>query len=368
MRIKPFTPIRPAKIAIVGEAPGESEDAHGTPFVGASGQELTRMLADAGIVREDCYLTNVFLDRPKGNDLKEFCGGRNEAKTLYPFKRPELAKAYPNYPWPNLYNFDPIDTGKYLRVEYLSELGRLQEELGQIRPNIVIALGNTACWAMLGSRGISKIRGTATESSLVRGLKVLPTYHPAAILRTWDLRPIAVADLMKAGREAQFPEIIRPEREVWIEPELADIVRFKAEHLDGAGDITYDVETEKGQITCIGFSPHKSLALVIPFVDKRREGNSYWPTAAEEVQAWKLVREIMQSPVPKIAQNGVYDIQYIWRAHGISPVNCSDDTMLMHHALLPEAEKGLGFLGSVYTNEASWKLMRSRGKEEKKDA
>jgi hypothetical protein len=58
----------------------------------------------------------------------------------------------------------------------------------------------------------------------------------------------------------------------------------------------------------------------------------------------------------------MYDLHFLWRGYGIPTVNCDDDTMLLHHSLQPESEKGLGFLGSVYTNEASWKLMRARGK------
>jgi DNA polymerase I-like protein with 3'-5' exonuclease and polymerase domains len=66
---------------------------------------------------------------------------------------------------------------------------------------------------------------------------------------------------------------------------------------------------------------------------------------------------LLESPVTKVFQNGLYDLQYIYQM-GIRPRNCTEDTMLMHHALYPEMKKGLEFLGSVYTNEASWKLMR----------
>jgi len=58
-------------------------------------------------------------------------------------------------------------------------------------------------------------------------------------------------------------------------------------------------------------------------------------------------------------QNGLYDLQYILRM-GLRPANCQADTMLLHHSLFPELQKGLGFLGSIYTNEASWKLMREQ--------
>jgi hypothetical protein len=55
-----------------------------------------------------------------------------------------------------------------------------------------------------------------------------------------------------------------------------------------------------------------------------------------------------------------YDITFIYRAWGIKVIGAEDDTMLLHHALQPESLKGLGFLGSVYTDESAWKQMRKR--------
>jgi hypothetical protein len=65
----------------------------------------------------------------------------------------------------------------------------------------------------------------------------------------------------------------------------------------------------------------------------------------------------------KTFQNGLYDISFLWRSYGLRVRNPEHDTMLLHHALQPESPKGLDFLGSVYTEEASWKLMRPRGKQ-----
>ena len=71
-------------IAIIGEAWGEAELRERTPFVGASGIELTRMLGEAGISRADCFLTNVFNLHPRGNDILELCGGKADAIPGYP--------------------------------------------------------------------------------------------------------------------------------------------------------------------------------------------------------------------------------------------------------------------------------------------
>lgn len=331
------------KIAIVGEAWGEHEERQRSPFVGPSGYELTKMLTEAGIARADCYLTNVFNLRPKpSNDIENLCAAKSDAG----------AGA----------QLPPLKAGKYIRPEYLPELTRLYSELSDLRPNIIIALGNTAAWALLRNAGISKIRGAITESPVLTRRKVLPTYHPAAILRQWDLRHVTVLDLMKAKRESEYPEIRRPKRTVFIEPSLADMEWFKTTYLDTAKMISFDIETIGDQIDCIGFGPSAEVAMCIPFIDKRKPNGNYWPTLGEESAAWDFTRRVLGMPQPKCGQNTLYDIHFLWRTYGMFPTNYTDDTMLLHHALHPESEKGLGFLGSVYTDEASWKLMRTRGK------
>lgn len=334
------------KIVIVGEAWGEEEERQRTPFVGAAGWQLNTILADAGINRIDCFVTNVFNFRPAGNDIDTLCVSKKEDKTGLP----------------------PLKPARYLNAKYLPELERLKHELESIQPNLVLALGNTAAWALLRNAGISKIRGAVAQCALVPGLKVLPTYHPAAILRQYELRPVTVLDLEKAKRESEFKEIRRPERVVYIEPTLQDLKWFQEFHLANARLISADIETLGNQITCIGFAPNLTRAIVVPFLDWRKPGNSYWPTAEEETAALSWVRDVLASPTPKLFHNCLYDVTFLWRHYGIPTNNLAEDSMLLSHARQPESLKGLGFLGSVYTNEASWKLFNSRSKTIKRDA
>jgi uracil-DNA glycosylase len=330
------------EIFILGEAWGEHEERARAPFVGPSGYELTRMLDEASIARRDCYLSNVFNLRPKENNIENLCGT------------------------PSVNGYGPISKGKSIKADYAPELDRVLRELRSVKPNLVLALGNTAAWFLLNATGISKFRGTIQEASFssqgtgVRQ-KVLPTFHPAAVLRQWELRPTVVADFIKARRESRFPEVRRPKREVWIAESLQDIALFYRTYLEGAKEIAFDIETAFNEITCIGFAPSEKIALCIPFVDYRKNGWSYW-SAADEVQAWQWVKNILHLPAAKTAHNGIFDIHFLWRKLGATPTNYTTDTMLLHHALQPESRKGLGFLGSVYTNEASWKLMRQSDK------
>jgi uracil-DNA glycosylase len=335
------------QIAIIGEAWGENEERERQPFVGAAGYELTKMLAEAGIHRADCFLTNVFNLRPPGlpelgpkgrNAVESLCGGKETA-----------IKGYP-----------ALIKGRYVHERYTEELVRLADELIHYDPNLVIACGNTPMWAMLGRTAVSKFRGTtAISTHTASGFKVLPTYHPSAVLRQWELRPVTVVDLIKAKRESTTPDMIRPEVEIHIPETVEEIHAFRSVHIDGAGTLAVDIETAGNQITCLGLAPNRGLAIVIPFYDPRGVGRSYWPTHKDELAAWRVIAEILSSPRPsKVFQNGMYDITFLWRAYGIKVMGAEHDTMLLHHALQPESLKGLGFLGSVYTDHGAWKQDR----------
>ena len=373
---------RDARIVLVGEAWGEREEAlGGQPFAGESGKELFRMLGEAlpdtepGLHQQVCdqmrfgdswvscrgkwlaaasiLLTNVLTLRPPGNNLEALCVSKKESTGTG-----VLAL--------------PVVRGKYLSPDYAPEITRLRDELSSCNPKVIVGLGNTALWALAGCTNIGMVRGSVTlgaEVGVAPGTKILPTYHPAAVLRQWAWRPIVVTDLLKAARESKFPELRRPSRRVLVDPTLVEVQAWVRSTLEPGRYhwLSPDIETAFGQITCIGFARSISEALVVPFVDKRAADWSYWKSPGEERQAWDAVALLLQSPIPKLGQNFIYDLQYITRM-GIRPRNCLHDTMLLHHSLFPEMQKGLGFLGSVYTNEQSWKLLRRRKADtEKKD-
>lgn len=338
---------RKAKVAFVGECWGQEEARLGLPFMGWSGQELDRMINEGGLPRAELFFTNVICAQPPGNKFEHFTVPKKEASIL------SVA-------------LGPVETGRYLKDEYIGELERLELEIAEVQPNLVVALGNKACWALLGQTAISKIRGTCHQSRI--GIrknahwKVLPTYHPAYILRDWSKRAIVVADLMKAEREAKFPDIRRPERWVTVNPTLEEIDDWIDNWALEARWLAVDIETARRQITTIGFAASRSRAISIPFVDHRREGWNYWPTAEAELHAWDRVERLLSLPIPKVMQNGMYDMQYLW-AMGLTVRDPRHDTMLLHHSLFPEMLKGLGFLGSIYTDEPAWKLMRHEATE-----
>lgn len=354
------------KIALVGEAPGQDEEWLGLPFVGASGRELDTMLVAAGIDRNECLLTNVIMERPPDNNLAAF-GLRKE----------DLPDDYPIHIGP----FYTQGGNFYLHPDRLGEGARLRDELAVAQPNVVVALGATACWALLGSTSIGSLRGTVHRSITTNAYKVLPTWHPAHVMRQYTYRPVAIGDLVKARVESASPSITYDNAELWLEPTIADLHEFGRRYMGIGRQRSWDVETARGEITCIGVSPEPfDRALVIPFrcdpVRRKVNGTTvsvytrnYWPTPYEEMTAWRWIKHDMERPDNSIlGQNFMYDIQYMLR-YGIKPRNFIDDTMLMHHSAYSELPKDLGFLGSVYANYPSWKLLSSRHADEiKKDA
>ena len=356
-------------IVIVGEARGEYEERIGSSFVGPSGIELLRMLNDARIIEltstdrdyindyyrrgdpkcidsvwrlhPEIFRTNVFSIHPPGNRLEWFCGGKADGIVSYPALLPS----------------------RYVRRDFEPELDRLADEILRVDPNLILALGNTALWALCGRTGVSKLRGTThLTTHCVSGYKLLPTYHPSAVLRQWEHRPTGVMDLIKAKRESAFPEIRRPACEIWIEPTLEDIRTFNNDYVQGCDLLSVDIETSGSRITCIGYATGPDRAIVIPFDDERSKSGSYWQDAKSERSAWMLITGMLTDPtIPKLFQNGLYDIAFLWRAYGIGVMGAAEDTMLLSHALQPESLKGLGYLGSIYTDHGAWKSERKWG-------
>jgi uracil-DNA glycosylase len=328
MEVKPTGPAN-AKIMIVGEAPGADEVRAGAPFVGAAGQELDRMLQDAGIRREQCFVTNVCRIRPPGNDITAFM----------PKSRKLVSPT------------DIMVQGRYVRPALARGVETLCQEIDAVKPNVIVTLGNTSLWALTGNWGITKWRGSQLEINLKgRTYKVVPTYHPAAILRQYDWRFIAVHDLRKAAAESLRPELTKPAYKFIIRPSFAITTEILSELIRraeaGTIELAVDLETRGGRIACIGLAWSPLDAICVPLMSvKSPEG--YWDYSSELLVVSLLCRLLCHPNVRLIGQNMLYDCQYFAKEWGIMP-KVEGDTMLLHHVLFPGLLKSLDFLSSLY--------------------
>lgn len=141
-----------ARLVFVGEGPGAEEDATGRPFVGRAGQLLDKIIVAIGLKREDVYIANIVKCRPPGNRTPE----RDEVATCEPF---------------------------------------LWRQLAFIRPDVIVALGSPAFQCLLRTREpITRVRGEWREWN---GIKVMPTFHPAFLLRSPDKKREVWEDMKK---------------------------------------------------------------------------------------------------------------------------------------------------------------------------
>ena len=363
------------KLVLVGEAYGREEALYKHSFVGAAGQELYRMLAHAGFPCDPLPYhfvspirmmklwetfpyprLNVFNARPPDPE------GKNNVETFY-------ARLSDNIPIDRSLGHRRFGSANaYVREEYAQYIRDLHENLRELRPNLIVALGATALWALGLPTSIGKSRGSIHYSQFG---KVLPVYHPAAVLRNWSLRTVSILDLVKAQREMEYPEIKTRQRFIWTEPTIADLYQWWGQHGSKTNLLAVDIETlRKTQISEIGFASDPEHALHIPFVIEERTNNhrvykQWWPNVKTEVEAWKFVKMVCESNVPKVGQNVLqYDSYWLAKELGIVLKNVVADTMTAAHVWQPELEKSLGFLGSVFLDERSWKSIRTDvGKE-----
>jgi uracil-DNA glycosylase family 4 len=310
---------------IVGEAPGYEEEKAGIPFVGPSGQELNRMLTLAGIDPGSVYKTNVCRVRPPGNDIDHF---------MPPLKRDITA--------------DMIEVkGRMVKPCVLDGMQLLEKEISLVKPDLIIAAGNVALWALTGNWGIRKWRGSQLRTSI--GLKILPTLHPAAVLREWSIRPIVLTDLRRAKAWLES-DAYAPNKSFIIRPSFSAakecLQTLWARLNKGSFRIAADIETRAGHTACTGLAWSRTEALCIPWMCVERE-DGYWPIEEEAQLQWWLMQVLTHPNAKVVWQNGIYDIQYIYRHNHYVP-QFSIDTMWQQHTALAGMPKGLDFLSSMY--------------------
>lgn len=311
-----------AKLAICGEQPGMQEirASPPRPFVGPAGHALDECLGMAKIIRQDCYLTNVIkdLDAPLEHYITIDSHGRH---TIHP----------------NGY-------------EYVKELGH---ELGKLNLNCIVALGNVALLALTNRIGITKWRGSILESTIVPGLKVVGTFHPATFIPpkfNFLNKPLIVEDLTKAKHESEFPELNRLERKVYIKPTFQEAV-WALNHCYEVGlrgqTITFDIEVIGGELDCFSVSWAIDRSMSIPLRGPRGD----WFTPEEELEIMLLLAKVIQEDrISKVNANIIFDLQFLFRKYGINPKGPIHCTQIAQKISFPDFGAGLDSVTTMWTD------------------
>lgn len=357
-----------APIVIVGESWGAEEKKYKQPFVGSSGHILNSMLQECGISQSDVLFTNIVAEQPEGNETFRFFLPKDKS--------------------PNARRVGGLIPSSLVDAE----MRRLYLQLAYRPRTLVIASGNWSLWGLSGCTGAEVLRESngrripselqtyapngimnwrgsmlycdphpeytfdSSDRSTLLQTKLLPIIHPAAIMRSWDLRQPTIHDLTKRVRQARMDDwrrtpspryVFRPTYSEAVERLQYWLAKLEREHVY----IANDIETiQRRFISCIGFSDSLDFALTIPLIrEKRSDGElvSYW-SPLEEAEIIRLGRRVLTHRNARIiGQNYIYDTQYIQHWWGCIP-RLFHDTMLAQNVLFPGTPKDLGYLSSLY--------------------
>ena len=311
-----------AKLAGCGEQPGTHEirARPPKPFVGPAGKGLDQCLQMTKIIRRDIYLTNVIkdLDRP----LKHYIDINKQGRSTV------SAEGY----------------------QYIQELG---QELKRLNLNCIVAFGNIALFALTSRIGITKWRGSVLESTLIPGLKVVPTFHPATFIPpkfNFLNKPLICEDLLRAKYESTFKEVRRITRNIFIKPSFSESVST-LNHCYEVGcrgqTITIDIEVINGEVDCISFGWSPTEAISIPFRDQ--SGDYFTPDQEHEIML--LVAKIIQEErISKVGASFIFDTQFLFHKYGILPRGPLHCTQIAQKIAFPDFPAGLDFVTTMHTD------------------
>lgn len=340
-----------ASLMVAAEAPGPDEVQFNRPLIGQSGQEIMQGLATIGVNRSDVNWTNAFLCRPPNNDLDRLLrrmkkeNKAREAAGLEPYLSP-MEACHPRF------------------VEEL----RLQQD--------VIALGKIGAQSITGTnRSIFDLRGmpldgilagdgrfhttayfAASPNEFITKLRVVPTVHPAFVLRQKRWRKPFRVDLARAIRwfrgTLQWKE---PQKLFIPTPQQLEDFILRAKHPFVVSDVETDAkEPLIAKLRCIGFSTTE-FGMVVPLLSI--DGHThFYDSATEQAIIDIMVAHYRDPRILKVGHNfGYYDRIVIRRQLGADP-DPIVDTILLHRGVESELPHNLGFVGSLYTDVMdAWK-------------
>lgn len=282
------------------------------------------MLAEAKFVASACRYANAVPWRPHNNDVSAAFVKSNKAAA-------ELGAVWYR--------------GRRCLKPAIDGLALLRDEISNTQPRVIIAVGATALWALTEKEGIENWRGSELFQTLAPELQipVVPTYHPASVLRAWDQRHLAVHDLRRANKVLNYGPTKVPDWRFILRPDFNSANAFLDVCEASPAELSVDIETKAGRIVCVGIAVDRISAICIPFI--RSTGAPYW-SAEEEAAIIMRLRSLLSSH-KVVGHNFAYDAQYFSREMLVVP-SLAFDTMLAQHVLFPGTPKSLAHCSSLY--------------------
>lgn len=311
-----------AKIMIIKESPSQKDEIAGKPF--SDSRELNSLLMDAGINKQNCWLTTV---------------------SKFPVPPSTSARKIP---------FSV--RAKMVNVDLVQQIDELQREINAVQPNVILGIGKGVLWALTGKTSLESYRGSILMGG---GRKLICTYNPEGL--SWNSnidvefngywnKVVILFDIKRARDESHSPEIEIPRRILQVCKSSFEFSEFRDKYKEhrAAG---VDIEAGGHYLPiCIGFSFDPKHGISVPLWNK--DGISTIPDS-DLTQIWMQLAETL-AQIQVIGQNFNYDRDKIRRL-GFIIKNLKSDVMMKAQALDPEFPKSLAFNQSVRTKEPFYK-------------
>lgn len=311
-----------AKLMILGDSPNHHDTVAGRSF--SKSADLNQLLVDAGIRKENCWLSTV---------------------SKYEVPPNGIGKKIP-------FHVRARNAG----IDIDQQLRELQEEINGVQPNCILALGKGTLWALSGKDKITQFRGSIMHGM---GRKFIPSYNPQHL--SWQAtdvefkgywnRQIILFDFKRALHQSSFRDLQLPSRTIEICRSSAQLAAFRDRYRGKKRRMAVDIEANGTCIpVCVGLSFDRHHAIVVPLWNS--DGLSSIPTA-DMVQIWIILAEMLwENDI--VGQNFNYDRDKLKRL-GFVIKRIASDVMLKSFAINPELPKGLAFNTSIFTEEPFYK-------------
>ncbi|NJL53751.1 hypothetical protein HC928_00500 [bacterium] len=312
------------EIAIVGEAPGETEVQTKVPFSGGAGKILWDELRKQGYNRAMVYTTNV---------VKRQLSMSKHTSERSPIHTSELAH------WIELVRWE------------LAQLPNLK---------LILLLGNYALNAVVGKDKITNWRGSIFDNNLLnRQVRCLASFNPAMVRHDPSTEILFKFDIAKVSRVMlgkYKPYTVTAYYNLSFS-DACDAIRGVHEQGTAGRPVSFDIETLSLETACIGIATDPHEGFCINFRDQRR--NIYTREQERELRLL-FQRMFLDDRIKFVAQNGSFDCYWLWYKDRIRVHRVWFDTLLAHHTLFPTLPHNLGALTTQYTDHPYYK---DEGKE-----
>lgn len=307
-----------SKIMFVGDFPSKDDIKDGFALSGSSGNLVNTLLRQAGKLRLDEYYRTLYIKEPM---IGYYAKNKKKAREIY-------AEALSKHPYEDI----------------------LRSEVEEIKPNVIVPLGEFALNVLTGEKSIHNFRGSILPLNPTWNMsfapRVIPVLHPRDIFQNWEAFHYSVVDYQKIVKYKDRKDPIKEDALLWIARNANELNNYFLRNKNPEF-ATFDIETRFNFISCIGFCMDGKEAVCAPLLSKDT-------SMLDLYHSWQCIYDFMRSNIPKVNQNIKFDILKL-EEFGCQINNVVGDTMLAAHTVYAELPKSLAFLTSIYTEGSYYK-------------